>query len=276
MRARALPIAVVALASGLAATLVIACSSFSSDEATAAPDGALPDASAPSDSATSLEATTDAAEASVRFCLAHPDVPLCADFDGTNEPVSFHFEGFTGDVQLDPVQFVSPPHGMKATGDAGASFVRVQTTAAALAQKQRLSFDVRLEVPAGKNTSDGVFVSLSQGATGCTFDLESFGASARLNIAIPGSQGGVIAYQNHPLKAYPVPGRFDRAELSLSTLSATTVEVKVAISGVAALTTTVNCPALSASPQLRLGLLDVSGGDQFASASYDNVLLESP
>ncbi len=109
---------------------------------------------------------------------------------------------------------------------------------------------------------------------GCAFDIESFGAAARLSVrhAPADDSGAVTTNENIQLLAFPAGGRFKAVELLLTT-TPNGVRAVVRIQQVPALDHVFRCPKLSTAPTLRVGLIAAGGAPaQEGTAYFDNVL----
>ena len=269
---RRLAIAWLAWLAGIAGTM--ACTTFGTEAPTESlPEGGTDGASdAPVISADAADAS-DAAPG--RFCLAHTSSTLCADFDHDG-PVSFGCQASRGIVQRDLTRFVSAPASARFEQQATEAYLELKPTGTpALALRQRLSFDLRppSAPDAGTKTYDISFASLDQGGRGCVFGLEAFVDSARLNIAYPPDDAGIVGYDTADLTAFPAPGKFSHVEVLFES-KGVGVHVEVTIEGFKALDKSLACPNLSTSPLLRIGVLPLAGSSN-GTVSIDNALLDT-
>jgi len=271
IRTRAIFVAALAGAS-LASALLLACSSFS--DAPPAEAGAAPEASR-EDGATEEAAPVDAGS----FCTGHPGAGLCADFD-EGEEVSYRFTGGRGDISVDLGTSLSAPGSLRAvatTAQSSAGVDGVGTKTAAFASVQRLSFDTKQEAPVADSDAGSLrwlIARIRQGADGCTFDIETFGKSARLNVGTPNLDSGPPnLYDNFPLSAYPRAGKWAHVELVL-TQDPSGVMVSATIDTVPLPPRRSKCPALVDEPLVFIGMLEATG-IKSVEGRFDNVLLES-
>ena len=274
-RRRFVSLAFVSLAGAAGA---FACSTFTSDDPVALePDAALvPDTSSlPADGA-----TNDAEDGAVprRFCAEHADAALCADFDGPDEPVSFHFIAGRGDVSLDRTAFRSPPQAMTAVGSLVDAFLQSpELTGEAFAKKQRLTYDVLLKAAPSFDAGDpgsAVLSTIHDAATGCSIAIETFGKAARLDVTF--QKNGGSAYENFSLTAYPPPGQWAHVDLLLAQESGG-LFVTVVVDSVTALKhQQIQCAKLGSTPALTIGLQNgVVSNRVVERAAFDNVLFDA-
>jgi hypothetical protein len=270
-RARALVLVCVVAAPGAAAAIV-ACSDFSGTATDEADAATLAETAPPLD-ATS-DAPADAAPDASKFCAAHADAGLCADFD-EGDPVGFHFIETTGTLGVSTLAFVSPPAAMRAVTSTSNAFAKARPMSPAFVQTQRLSFDTYIGAPGqdGGLTSPSRVSSIAQIGPGCAFDVESLGTTARLNVAFPTDAGR--AYDSVPMTAYPPAGRWTHVDVLLD--GENEVFVTVRINDVVALARrSTKCRGLAADPVVLVGLLGASDGiPANAEAHFDNVLFEA-
>ena len=266
-------LAVVIVGSALCVAGAVACTAFSSDD----PPAAAPDDVDVESAEGRVDAGEDATDAHVAaFCVMHADSPHCTDFDSEN-PVSYGYQAMVGIVTRDEGRSVSPPAAARFVQKSGESYLgRKLSDDPAFAFAQRLSFELAPpELDASAKSYDVIVASVDQGGSeGCAFDIESFGAAARLTVrhAPADDSGAVTTNENIQLLAFPAGGRFNAVELLLTT-TPNGVRAVVRIQQVPALDHVFRCPKLSTGPTLRVGLIAAGGAPaQEGTAYFDNVL----
>lgn len=269
--------AVVSLGSlGFALASIIACSSFSGEGPTPAPDAGSNETSVVDASDASTADAADA-RAGLPFCSTLSPAPrFCADFEEGKLP-SFYFPNSSGDLSNTTAQAYGGLHSLRAVGglpgaDAVASLPILQD----VGKKVVLSYRVRVSAAGMPNAPPRAIASrLVTGVPGsaCFFDVRLTPVTAYIYGAIENAEG-----VERILTSDPGPDTWYELAMTLTQGSGGFVVVNGAIDGKDVVT---GGPFESNCPNARLTRIDrvevmVQSASEKMEIFFDDVVLDAP